>query len=143
MNDFEMLDLAIGIAVEAPRGQKDRCGAPYILHPLRVMFRVSTSRDRVVAILHDVVEDTDWTIDALAKKGFPPEITEAVDCLTKREGEPYDQFVQRSASNPIARKVKLADLEDNMDVRRNQEIGDKERDRFQKYLKAWHTLKED
>lgn len=109
---------AIALAVEAYRGQKDRAGKPYILHPLRVMHRVQTEDEQIVAILHDVVEDTPWTPEKLAAEGFPQHILDALDCVTKREGESYEQFAERSASNPIARRVKLADLEDDMDVRR-------------------------
>ena len=140
MSDLDLLGLAIEIAAEAHSGQKDRCGAPYILHPLRVMFRVGTTRERIVAILHDVVEDTKWTFEDLSKKGFPDEIIEALKCDTKQEGEEYERFVERSASNPLARRVKIADLEDNMDLRRTPEIGDKEKQRLQKYVKAWKRL---
>jgi (p)ppGpp synthase/HD superfamily hydrolase len=140
MNDLDLLEKAIGIAVEAHRGIRDRYGAPYILHPLRVMGRVSKIREQIVAVLHDVVEDTDWTFEDLQKEGFPADVLEALKCVTKREGEAYDDFVQRSAGNLLARRVKLADLEDNMDVRRMLEVGDKERERLQKYLSAWKTL---
>src|SRR5436190_9803964 len=105
MNQLELLGLAVEIAVEAHRGQKDKCGAPYILHPLRVMFRLKTAQQRMVGILHDVVEDTDWTFEDLQQKGFPAEIIEALRCVTKQEGEDYDKFVQRSASNELARQV--------------------------------------
>jgi (p)ppGpp synthase/HD superfamily hydrolase len=135
------LEDAIALAVEAHRGQKDKNGAPYILHPLRVMFRVETEIERIVAILHDVVEDTGRTFDDLRAMGFSEEVIAALDCVTKREGEPYDDFVERSASNPIAYRVKLADLEDNMDVRRMRSVEDKDRDRLAKYLKAWRRLK--
>jgi (p)ppGpp synthase/HD superfamily hydrolase len=137
---LDLLEQAIGIAVEAHRGQRDRCGAPYILHPLRVMFRVATTRERIVAILHDVVEDTAWTFQDLTARGFPAAIVEALDCVTKRDGEDYDHFVQRSGSNSLARQVKIADLEDNMDLRRAQELNDKERERLQKYVRAWRAL---
>ena len=115
---MSLLERAILLAVQAHRGQVDRSGAPYILHPLRVMFRVETENERIAAVLHDVVEDTDWTLDGLRAEGFPEEIVQAVDCLTRREGESYDDRVARAAAHPIARRVKLADLEDNMDARR-------------------------
>src|SRR5258708_10762602 len=117
-NSTTRLEKAIRIATEAHFGQEDRFGAPYILHPLRVMCRVNTDDEKTVAILHDVVEDTDWTFSALRKKGFPAKIIAALDFVTKRDGEAYDRFVERSASNPLALKVKMADLEDNMDIRR-------------------------
>jgi (p)ppGpp synthase/HD superfamily hydrolase len=142
MNEMEMLEKAIGIAVEAHRGQKDRYGAPYILHPLRVMGRVRTTAEQTVAILHDVVEDTDWTFEDLKREGFSEEVLVALDCVTKREGEAYEDFVKRSASHPLARRVKVADLEDNMDVRRMPQVTEKDRERLEKYLKAWRWLRE-
>jgi (p)ppGpp synthase/HD superfamily hydrolase len=143
MNDSELLEKAITIAVEAHRGQKDRYGDPYILHPLRVMARVQTATEKITAILHDVVEDSRWTFSDLEKEGFPRQVLDALDCVTKRDGEAYEDFVKRSASNPMARTVKLADLEDNMDVRRLPEVADKDRERLQKYLNAWRTLRRD
>ncbi len=140
MNDMEALEKALAIAVAAHKGQKDRYGAPYILHPLRVMARVEDPQVKTVAILHDVVEDTEWTFEQLKREGFSAEILKALDCVTKREGEAYKDFVRRSASNPLARCVKLADLEDNMDVRRLPEITEKDRERLAKYLKAWAAL---
>jgi len=135
-----LLEKAIGIATEAHRGQADRYGAPYILHPLRVMNRVNNEKEKIVAILHDVVEDTDWTFAALKKEGFPKDIIAALDCVTKREGEPYEKLVKRSGSNPLALRVKLADLEDNMDIRRMPKIDEDALERLRKYHHAWHYL---
>lgn len=137
------LEEAIGIAVQAHRGQKDRGGAPYILHPLRMMFRVQTQAERMAAVLHDVVEDTDWTLDALSERGFPAEVVDAVDHLTRREGESYDDFVTRAAAHPVARRVKLADLEDNMDVRRTGTLAEGDVERLGRYLRAWRRLTDD
>lgn len=136
----ELLARAVSIAEKAHAAQKDRYGAPYILHPLRVMARVHSPEERIVAVLHDVVEDTDWTFDQLAAEGFSPEIIQALDSVTKRPGEPYPLFVQRSAANPMGRKVKLADLEDNMDLRRMTDLTPQDLPRLQKYLSAWRTL---
>jgi (p)ppGpp synthase/HD superfamily hydrolase len=140
MKDLEQLEKAIAIAVDAHRGQKDRYGAPYILHPLRVMARVATPIEKVIAILHDVVEDTDWTFSDLKREGFPSMVIEALKCVTKKTGEAYEDFVRRSASNPLARRVKLADLEDNMDLRRMPRFANEDGPRLQKYVKAWRTL---
>ncbi len=140
MDDLQLVEKALGIAVEAHRGQKDRYGAPFILHPLRVMQRLETTDARIVAILHDVVEKTEWTVERLGQEGFPENILEALRCVTKREGEDYEQFVRRSAANPLARRVKLADLEDNMDVRRMTTITNEDHQRLNKYLEAWHFL---
>lgn len=137
---MSLLEKAIALAVEAHRGQKDRAGKPYILHPLRVMARVQTEDEKVVAILHDVAEDTPWTSEKLAAEGFPSHIIEALDCVTKRDGEVYEQFVERSASNPIARQVKLADLEDNMDLRRLREVTERDLPRLNRYIDAHHRL---
>lgn len=134
------LEDAIALAVEAHRGQKDRAGAPYVLHPLRMMFRVETDAERMAAVLHDVVEDTDWTLDGLRDAGFPEEVVAAVDHLTRREGESYDDFVRRAAAHPVARRVKIADLEDNMDVRRTGTVTEKDVERLTRYHRAWRSL---
>lgn len=134
------LERAISLAVEAHRSQKDRNGAPYILHPLRVMSRVQTTEQKIVAMLHDVVEDTPWTLNALRAEGFSEPVVRAVDCLTRREGEDYFDFVQRSKSDPIARVVKLADLEDNMDVNRLTQVTDQDVERLNRYKRAKATI---
>ena len=135
-----LLEKAIALAVEAHRGQKDRAGAPYILHPLRMMCRLETVPEKIVAVLHDVVEDTPWTFAGLKREGFPDEILSALDCLTKHEGESYPHFVQRSARNPLARRVKLADLEDNMDLKRIRTLTARTVKRLAKYRRAWEQL---
>lgn len=140
MTKLELLEKAIAIAVDAHCGQKDRYGAPYILHPLRVMARVTTPIEKTVAILHDVVEDTDWSLQDLKREGFSAPIIEALKCVTKKQGEAYEDFVQRSASNPVARRVKLADLEDNMDLRRMPSITAQDKTRLEKYVNAWRVL---
>ena len=137
-----MLDKAIAIAVPAHAGQVDKVGQPYILHPLRVMFRCEREIERIVAILHDVVEDTAVTRDDLRKAGFSEEVLAALEGVTNREGEDYESFIERAALNPIARQVKLADLEDNMDVRRLQSVTDNDANRLAKYVKAWNRLRE-
>lgn len=138
---MSLLEKAISIAVEAHRGQKDKLGHPYILHPLSVMARVDSEAEKVVAILHDVVEDTKWTFEDLKREGFPDDLLQALDCVTKREGEPYEDFIKRSESNVLARRVKIADLEDNMDLRRLKTFTPKDAERFNKYLTAWRHLK--
>jgi hypothetical protein len=140
-NQMSDLEKALSIAVAAHRGQKDRNGEPYILHPIRVMCRVTSPAARIVAILHDVVEDTDWTFERLAAEGFGPDILLALDCVTKRYGEAYDDFVRRSASDPVAREVKLADLEDNMDLRRLDAVDSTDASRLDRYVRAWRFLR--
>jgi (p)ppGpp synthase/HD superfamily hydrolase len=110
------LERAIAIAAEAHAGQRDKAGNPYILHPLRVMLAVTATDERIVAVLHDVVEDTPWTLEALRAEGFPNDVVAAIDAMTRRDGEDYVEFVRRAAAHPLARPVKIADLRDNMDT---------------------------
>jgi (p)ppGpp synthase/HD superfamily hydrolase len=135
------LDDAILLAVQAHRGQLDRYGAPYILHPLRVLQRMESEHERMAAVLHDVVEDTPYTLDDLRQMGYPEDVLQAVDRLTRRDDETYEQYVERAAADPLARRVKLADLEDNMDLRRLDNVADKDRERLERYLNAWRYLK--
>src|SRR5581483_11543671 len=139
IKEQELLEKAIKIAVEAHDGQKDRYGAPYILHPTRVMARLETTSEKI-GILHDVVEDTDWGFEDLSAEEIPEHLINAIKAVTKKEGEDYEAFVRRSAANPLAKKVKLADLEDNMDLRRMPEVTEKDLPRLQKYVKAWRFL---
>lgn len=134
------LERAIQIAVQAHRGQQDKAGQLYILHPLRVMFRLENDLERTVGVLHDVVEDTSWTSEQLREEGFSEEILMTLDGVTNRDGESYEDFIERSAANPVSKRVKLADLEDNMDVKRMQVVRDRDRDRLNKYLQAWRHL---
>jgi (p)ppGpp synthase/HD superfamily hydrolase len=132
---------AIALAVTAHKGQRDKSGHPYILHPLRVMFRVESEDARIVAILHDTLEDTDVTSERLRELGYGEHLITALEHLTKRDGESYEDFVKRASQDPIARQVKLADLEDNMDVRRLSSVSQKDAERLAKYCKAWNFLK--
>ena len=140
MTNIATVEDAVSIAAQAHRGQTDKAGAPYLLHPLRMMLRMDTEAAMMAAVLHDVVEDTDWTLDRLREAGFSNEVLEAVDCLTHREGESYQQFVERVRTNPIARQVKIADLEDNMNIRRINQLAPKDLERMEKYHRAWRVL---
>ena len=140
-HNMPTLEDAIALAVEAHRGQREKAGQPYILHVLRVMFRLDTEVERIVGVLHDVVEDTGRSFDDLRRLGYSEEVLAALECVTKREGESYDQFVERAASNPVARRVKLADLEDNLDLRRLSSVGERDLERLGRYVKAWQRLK--
>ena len=136
------LERAIQIATEAHRGQVDKAGNDYILHPLRVMELGNTLEEKIVGVLHDVVEDTDWTFERLADEGFSPIILDALRCVTKlSEDEPYDHFISRVQANPLAITVKLNDLSDNMDIRRLKALTEKDFIRLQKYHKAYWSLK--
>ena len=135
------LERAIQIAVEAHAGATDRGGKAYILHPISVMMRCETDEEKIVAILHDVVEDTDWTFDALRQEGFSETIIEALKTVTKHsEDEDYDEFIQRSLKNEIGRKVKIADLRENLDVTRIGELTEKDIERINKYKRALKVL---
>lgn len=136
------LEDAIRLATEVHEWKKDKGGDPYILHPLRVMLRMGSDLERTVAVLHDVVEDSPYTLERLRDKGYSEEVVAAVDALTRRDSENYQEFIKRAARNPVARKVKIADLEDNMDIRRLQEVTDEAAERLRKYLKAWRDLRE-
>jgi (p)ppGpp synthase/HD superfamily hydrolase len=135
------LEDAIALAARAHRGQQDRGGQPYVLHVLRVMLRQHDEVARIVAVLHDVLEDTSITLADLSEAGYSAEICVAVDCLTRRTSEPYEEMIDRVAANPIARRVKLADLEDNMDVRRLDSFGEVAIARLAKYKAAWDKLR--
>ena len=131
------LERAIAIAAEAHAGQIDKAGAPYVLHPLRMMLSVSSIDERIVAVLHDVREDcAEWTFDRLRSEGFSNRIIEALQSVTKREAEDYDDFVRRSAANPIGRRVKLADLHDNCDLSRIAAPSERDLQRIEKYRRA-------
>lgn len=135
-----MLDKAIQCAVKAHAGQKDKAGAPYILHPLRIMMKMDSQAGMIAAMLHDVVEDSSVTLADLRAEGFSEEVIAAVDHLTRREGEAYEIFINRLRHNPLAVKVKLADLEDNMDIRRIENVTGRDIERIQKYQAAREKL---
>ena len=135
------LQRAIEIATEAHQGQLDKAGRDYIGHPLRVMEMGKTEEEKIVGVLHDVIEDTDWTFDKLAEEGFSQDIISALRCVTKlSENENYDDFIDRVKKNPLAVAVKINDLTDNMDIRRLPYLSDKDVKRLKKYLKAYKRL---
>ena len=142
----EIITKAFNFANQAHKGIKRRSGEPYIMHPIAVAKIVCNeiglgSTSICAALLHDVVEDTEWTCEDLKKEGFPDEIIEAVRCVTKlSDEEDYEEYIGRCATNPLAIAVKIHDLTDNMDVRRMPCIGEKEISRLKKYLKAYHRL---
>ncbi|MDQ7779730.1 MAG: HD domain-containing protein [Planctomycetota bacterium] len=134
------LERAIEIAARAHAGQVDKAGAPYVLHPIRVMLRVQTVEQRIAAILHDVVEDTDVTLGDLRRKGFSLRVIAAVEALTRRSNEAYDDFVTRASKNAIAKRVKLADLEDNLDMSRLPHPSPRDLHRLKRYRRAKKRL---
>jgi (p)ppGpp synthase/HD superfamily hydrolase len=131
------LERAIVIAANGHAGVKDKAGAPYILHPLRMMLSLSSLDERIVAVLHDVCEDCEgWTLGRVKDEGFPDHIIATLDSVTNRDGEDYDAFVRRAAANPIGRRVKLADLADNCDLSRISKPTQRDYERIEKYRRA-------
>ena len=140
MMDGKMLEKAIQLAVKYHSGQVDKAGKPYIMHLIRVMMKGETETEKVCGILHDIVEDTNCTFDTLKKEGFTNEVIDVVRCVTKIDNETYDDFISRILENPTAIKVKINDLEDNMNLDRLNEITSKDTQRLEKYNKALMRL---
>ena len=137
----QTLERAIAIAATAHAGQLDKGGAPYILHPLKVMLRMSSLEERIVAVLHDVVEDCGISLEDLRKEGFSEAVLSAIEAVTKVPGESYEDFVERAAQNPIGRVVKLADLEENSDLSRIASPSWEDLERIEKYRRAIGRLR--
>lgn len=138
-----LLEVAIKVAVNAHSGQVDKGGQPYILHPLRVMMSLIDEKDKIIGVLHDTVEDTDVTYDYLKEVGFDDEIIEGIKSVTRNKGETYNQFIDRVSLNPRGKRVKLADIEDNMDISRIPNPSEKDYNRVEKYKKAKKRLTHD
>lgn len=137
-----LIDKSLAIALRAHTGVVDKAGRAYILHPIRIMTKMTTDIEMSVALLHDVIEDSDITAADLLNEGIPDEVVTAVLCLTKQADEAYQDFILRAKQNPIARKVKIADIEDNLNVLRISNLTDKDLARIAKYHAAWHILNE-
>ena len=144
--EYSGLDKAISIAVEAHRGQTRANGLPYIMHPMRVMLKVAASSSSVealsVAILHDVVEDTDLTFGDLQEKGISSKVIESLKLITHYHDESYDEYIKRiyDSGDQIALLVKLSDLEDNMNLDELPNVTEKHLRRNEKYRKARNLL---
>ncbi len=133
---------AILLCFEAHAGQVDKSGLPYVLHPLHLAEQMPDEISAAVALLHDVVEDTPYTLDALRETGFPDQVLAAVDLLTHREGVPYMDYVAAIRPNPVARRVKIADLRHNSDLTRIEQVTERDLKRVRKYQKALAFLTE-
>jgi len=140
---MKLIETSLQIALRAYSGKADKAGREYILHPLRVMAKMNTDLERSAALLHDVIEDSDITAGDLLAEGIPPEVVEAIQYLSKSEGEDYQDFVARAKRNKIAAKVKIADIEDNIDVLRLSSLDEWDLARIKKYHTAWRLLKDD
>lgn len=136
----EQFQIALELAVEKHKNQTDKAGNPYILHPLHVMENVNSKEGKIVAILHDIIEDTDVTEDYLLKIRLSKRIVDAVVALTRSEDIDYQEYIKNLSSNPLAKEVKLADLEHNMDLKRLPTLEEKDLERNRKYQIAYHYL---
>ena len=139
---MSQLEKAIVLATTAHQGQTDKGGHPYILHPLRIMMRMKSEDEMIVAVLHDVIEDTTITYEDLEKEGFASSIIESITALTRKPSEDYMDFINRCKQNEIARKVKMQDISDNMNLSRmgDMDLTDKDYSRQKKYAKALRIL---
>lgn len=136
-----LLEKALQIATDAHIYQVDKAGKSYIFHPIRVANRCNNDNERIVALLHDTIEDMEVTAEYLLIEGFPRNIVDAILSVTRNKDESYEDFIKRSRLNPIGRQVKIHDLEDNMDITRLSELTEKDLVRLNKYLKAYRYLK--
>jgi (p)ppGpp synthase/HD superfamily hydrolase len=138
---MNLIDISLKIAIDAHEGQVDKAGKPYIMHPIRLMLKMHDEKAMSAAVLHDVIEDSTMNEEDLRRRGIPDDVIEAVFCLTKKENEPYDTFIERASKNIIAKQVKIADIEDNMDILRLPDLSEEDLKRFKKYHRAWKKLK--
>ena len=136
----EQFQIALELAVEKHKNQTDKAGNPYILHPLHVMENVNSKEGKIVAILHDIIEDTDITENYLLKIGLSKRIVDAVVALTRSEDMDYQEYIKNLSSNPLAKEVNLSDLEHNMDLKRLPTLEEKDLERNRKYQIAYHYL---
>ena len=137
-----MLIKAFIVALRAHKGQKDKAGKPYIFHPITVSLHVSGIKRKEVALLHDVVEDTPITVSDLRTIGFGYDVVEAVNAITKRNGESYCEYLQRVKENDIAKDVKMSDLRHNCNLKRLKTVTDKDKSRVEKYINAIDYLQQ-
>ena len=140
---MKLIERSLHIALRAYAGKTDKAGREYILHPLRVMAKMKTDLEMSAALLHDVIEDSDITAEQLLAEGIPAEVVEAVQYLSKNENEEYQDFVARAKKNKIAARVKIADIEDNIDVLRLSALDEYDLARIKKYHSAWRFLQEE
>jgi metal dependent phosphohydrolase, HD region len=135
-----MINIALSIAKKAHAGQVDKAGIDYIQHPLYVASQVKTEQEKAVALLHDVLEDSDITAADLLAYGLSNEVVTAVQTLTKKKGQSYQDYLEKVKSNDLARVVKLADLKHNSDLSRLKSVSDTDRERVKKYKNAIRYL---
>ncbi|MFB2838644.1 GTP pyrophosphokinase [Floridanema evergladense] len=131
--ETDLLDKAIALAQTAHANQFDKAGAPYIGHPLRVMNSLSSDTEKIVGVLHDIIEDSELTLEDLQNAGFTDEVLEAIQAITKKPHEHYQSYLNRVMGNALALRVKIADMLDNMDIKRIAEPTEKDWKRLKKY----------
>jgi len=139
---MNIIEKSLEIALKAYSGQTDKAGKTYILHPLRLMAQMETEEEMSVALLHDVIEDSEYTAEDLLNNGIPTVVVSAVQSLTKNPDENYESFIERVLENKLATKIKQADIEDNMNILRLKSVKEKDLERVAKYHKAWHKINE-
>jgi len=137
---MDLIEKSLDIALRVHTGQKDRSGKTYILHPLRLMNRMESDEEMAVALLHDVIEDSEMSEQDLLNEGIPTKVVEAVKCLTKGSGEDYDEFISRVSKNELASEIKIVDIEDNINILRLKTLSEKDLERIAKYHRAWNKL---
>lgn len=135
-----MIDSALSLAITAHRGQKDKSGKAYILHPLRIMAKMTSETEQCVALLHDVLEDSNLQASDLLAAGITNEVCVAVQLLTRTVDQDYDEYIAGVAKNALARRIKIADIEDNINVLRLRHLNDRDVERLKKYHRSWHLL---
>ena len=138
---MHILEKAIKIALEAHKGQIDKAGKPYILHPLRLMVDVESEIEMISAVLHDVLEDSHFSVEDLKKEGIADEAIEIIQCLTKQSNESYEDFIKRIFLNKRAAQVKIKDIQDNMNIARLDNVKQKDLERLAKYHNALMVLR--
>ena len=137
---MKLIENSLNIALRAYTGKTDKASREYIHHPLRVMAKMGTDLEMSAALLHDVLEDSDITAQELLAEGIPAEVVEAVLFLTKDQNETYQDFIARVKKNKLATRIKIADIEDNIDVLRLASLDEADLARVQKYHSAWQFL---
>lgn len=131
---------AIQIAGAAHENQVDKANAPYILHPIRLMLKFSSVEEQIVAVLHDVIEDSDITLDDLRKKNFSNDVLTAIELLTKKPGQDYQNYLEKISENNLARKIKIEDIKDNLNLTRLTSVSAQDLERAKKYHAALQFL---
>lgn len=137
----DLLERAIRLAAKVHKGQVDRFNKPYVLHVMRVMMRGHDKEEQVLGALHDVLERSTLTIEDLAKKDFPPRVLKALEHISRRAEEDYDQYIDRVMQDPLAIRVKLHDLADKMDLLHVDTLSHADLKRYNKQLAAYHRMK--